>query len=73
MKTVFEFGGPNIFKIAKNKHMIQVDQSAGDSFIVSYGLQRKTGLDYAQAAKELGECIFHYLVCESIIEDTEQE
>ena len=64
MKTVFEFGGPNIFKHAKNKSMIQVDQTKANSFIVSYGLQRRAGLDYAQAAHELGECILHYLVCE---------
>lgn len=68
MKTVFEFGGPNVFKRAGDKSWIHVDQTEEGVFTVTYGLQQKTGLDYAQAAKELGECIFHYLVCEGLIE-----
>lgn len=71
MKTVFKFGGANPYKGAKAEALIQVDQSAGRGkrFTVTYGLQRKTMLSYADAARELGECIFHHLACESLLDN----
>ncbi len=48
---------------------IKVEQQGVDRFTVSYGLQVKKGLDYVRAAKELGECIFHHLACESLLDN----
>lgn len=39
----------------------------GKKFRVTYGAQVKENLTYAQAAKELGECILHALACEGKI------
>ena len=71
MKTVFTHGGANTFKGAKTKSYIQVDQAESGKklFTVTYGLQQKKGLTYAQAAKELGEVLFHHLACESILDN----
>lgn len=71
MKTVFQFGGANPYKGAKSKALIQVDQYAGRGkrFTVTYGLQRKTDLNYADAARELGECIFHHLACDGMLDN----
>lgn len=33
-------------------------------FRITYGLQVKDGLTYADAAREFGECVFHALACE---------
>lgn len=59
MKTVFVYG-------TESESLIQVEQFEGGRklFRVTYGHQQKAGLTYAQAAKELGECIFHQLACE---------
>jgi hypothetical protein len=38
-------------------------------FKVTYGLQVKAGLTYAQAAKELGECLMHALANEGKIDN----
>lgn len=35
----------------------------GKKFRVTYGLEVKEELTYAQAAKTLGECILHALTC----------
>lgn len=40
---------------------IQLWQAAPDQFKVVYGLQVDAGLDYADAASKLGECIMHAL------------
>lgn len=71
MQTVFEFGGVNPFKDAATKSLITLEQKATKSalFVVTYGLQRKTNLTYAQASKELGECIFHHLACEGMLDN----
>lgn len=71
MKTVFQFGGRNPFKGAKSAALIQVDQSEAKCklFTVTYGLQRKTMLTYADAARELGECIFHHLACDGMLDN----
>lgn len=68
MKTVFEFGGTNFFDGAKSKSLIQADQQASGKqlFTVTYGLQRKTGLTYEQACKEIGACILHLQCCNGI-------
>lgn len=35
----------------------------GKRFTVEYGNHARTGLSYAEAAEELGECIMHSLAC----------
>ena len=67
MRTCFQYGGANPFKGAKTEALIQLDQqtSGRELFTVTYGLQRRAGLTYAAAARELGECILHHLCCES--------
>lgn len=42
---------------------IKVEQTAPDRFTVTYFRQVKRGLNYAQAAHEFGECVFHALAC----------
>lgn len=39
----------------------------GKLFAVVYGLQYKPHLDYADAAREYGQCVFHQLACENKI------
>ena len=46
---------------------ILLEQTAKGLFQVTYGFSRTKPLDYATAAKELGECIMHHLTAESII------
>jgi len=71
MKTVFQFGGPNPYNGAATDSLITLEQKDTESalFVVTYGLQRKTNLTYSQAAKELGDCIFHHLACESVLDN----
>ena len=38
-------------------------------FTVTYGLQVKQNLTYAEAARELGECIFHALACDGKLDN----
>ncbi len=68
MITVFEFGGPNPFKNARAKSLIQADQSESGRrlFTVYYGLQVKKGLTYAQACAEIGACVLHHQCCQGI-------
>ncbi|WPH18247.1 hypothetical protein [Variovorax paradoxus] len=40
-----------------------------DRFAVVYGEQRKTGLSYAAAAREYGECLMHSLQCAGQLAD----
>ncbi len=42
---------------------IELSQRGPDDFCVIYGKQVKASLNYAQAAAEYGECIFHSLAC----------
>ena len=68
-KTVFEFGGNNPFQGAKSLSYIQVDQDLSKRalFTVTYGLQQKSGLTYAECCAELGACILHMLSCDGIV------
>ena len=66
MKIIFEYGGPTPYKGNARKSLIQLEQRRG-RFAVVYGLQTKDGLDYTEAAHELGECIMHYLNCEGLV------
>lgn len=37
-------------------------------FAVTYGCQWDVGLEYQDAAKELGECLVHQLACEGLLQ-----
>lgn len=64
MKTVFTYGDYNPYK--PNHKMIELQVSSrGNRFNVIYGAQKVSQVDYVSAAHELGECIMHYLACES--------
>lgn len=43
---------------------VSVTQTSTDRFTVQYGLQVVRSLNYAQAAHEFGECLFHALACD---------
>ena len=55
------------------KHWIELRQTDSDTFTVTYGCQERAGLSYVQAARELGECIVHNLVCNGNIETNSEE
>ena len=49
---------------------IELRQTGLDEFRVVYGKQSGGGLSYEQAAKELGESIFHALACDGKLDNT---
>ena len=69
-KLLFSFGGTNPF--TNEGCLIELYQFDNSTLLfgVTYGLQVKEGLTYSQASKELGECIFHHLACESLLDNT---
>ena len=72
MNTVFTFGGSNPYNAAAA--MIEVKQSTNKRkrFTVTYGAEVTPNLTYSRAAKELGECIFHHLACEGLLDNQDQ-
>lgn len=44
-------------------------QSGPDDFTVQYGKQVRGGLNYCNAAHQLGECLFHQLACDSKLDN----
>lgn len=42
---------------------VSIEQTGKDSFTVRYGLDVTEHLDYAEAAKQFGYCVFHSLAC----------
>lgn len=52
---------------------ITVHQTRMNQFTVTYGQQVKKGLNYEQAAHELGECMFHALCCDGMIEQEDSD
>jgi hypothetical protein len=51
---------------------VKVIQTGIDRFTVQYGLQVKKGLNYGQAAREFGECVFHALACDGLLDNRER-
>lgn len=51
---------------------VTLSQEDFDSFTVQYGKQVKTGLNYADAASELGACIMHALACDGHLDNRER-
>ncbi len=58
-----------IFETNDTGYFVIVCQAADRTFSVQYGKQLRTNLSYAEAAQELGSCIFRGLACEGKIED----
>ncbi len=48
---------------------IRLEQDSKRRFRVTYGKQVKRGLDYEQAAMELGTAIMHAAACEGLIDN----
>ncbi len=70
MKHVcFATGGPNYFKGVQAINMIELQQTGIDQFTVVYGLSITNGLNYSQAAQELGACIMHMQACNGEIDN----
>lgn len=68
MNVCFQFGPDNTFNGAKTEKMITLEQrGANGRFTVTYGLQRKTGLTYSEAAAELGAAIMHWQACNGLL------
>ena len=68
----FSAGGPNPFAgTPRGSQLIELRQQGRDRFSVRYGLQLKTGMPYADAAAELGECIMHNLACDGLLDNRE--
>lgn len=49
---------------------VKVEQMANLKFRVTYSMQVKSNLTYAQAAKEFGECVFHALACSGKLDNS---
>ena len=58
MKTCFKLGSVSLLK-RDNKEV----------FLVVYGLQKSGDLDYAEACKELGQCLMHQLSADGKLDD----
>lgn len=41
-------------------------------FRITYGKQVMDGLNYAEAAREFGLCVFHALACEGLLKQPEK-
>jgi hypothetical protein len=63
MVTVFSTGGRNYLNKASSEQLICLKQDQATKaklFTLTYGLQTKSRLSYAEACKALGEAILHY-------------
>lgn len=47
-------------------------QNGVDNFTVEYGKQVRSGMNYAEAASELGKCIMHALSCDGKVDNREK-
>lgn len=50
---------------------VKLEQSSNGQFRVVYGGAVYDDLDYADAAKEYGECVFHSLACAGKLDNGE--
>ena len=55
------------FEIEIAGYKITLMQNSKDEFVVQYGYHQYITKNYAEAAKELGQCILHALACEGKI------
>ena len=52
---------------------IKLEQTGIDLFTVTYWLQVETDLDYATAARRLGEAVMHALSCDGRIDNSDPD
>lgn len=64
---------PIVEHVAPGQHAVALWQRANGKFIVTYGLQTKDQLTYAQAAREFGECVMHACTCAGEIVNLESD
>lgn len=50
---------------------VKLEQRANGKFKITYGAAVYDDLDYAAAAKEYGECVFHSLTCAGKLDNDE--
>jgi hypothetical protein len=50
-----------------NQYPVSIRQDGKHRFTVTYGKQVTSTLTYAEAAKEVGECIMHAFVCDGLL------
>ncbi len=60
-----------VFKIEIAGYDIVLLQNEPDNFMVQYGAEVKSNLDYSQAAKSIGFCMMHALSCDGKLDDGE--
>ncbi len=51
---------------------LELSRTGRNRYTVQYGKQVKAGLDYLQAASELGVCLMHALACEGKVDSEEK-
>lgn len=56
----------------KMPYGLLLEQRANGTFKVTYGKEVKDNLEYAEAAKEFGLCLFHALACEGKLDNGEK-
>lgn len=61
MKTVHTF--------TNGDHDVKLEQRANGKFRITYGKEVHDRLNYDEAAREYGYCVFHSLACASKLED----
>lgn len=61
--------GPHNYIGERKGMLIELWQAGPDSFSVLYGLQKKSGLTYGEAATEFGACVMHYEACNGSLDN----
>ena len=69
MQTCFEIPGGPYARISLEQSTEARKIAADESFRVTYGMQVKDGLSYADAARELGECTMHRAACDGMLDN----
>jgi hypothetical protein len=60
------------FEELSTGYPVRLLQTGIDRFTVEYGKQIKRGLNYGDAAKELGLCLMHLCACEGRLDNHER-
>lgn len=55
--------------LLSHQYPVRLIQTGKDRFIVEYGKQIRTNLNYEEAALEYGSCIMHALACEGLLDN----
>jgi hypothetical protein len=66
MKTVIELTEGLDFPV-------KLEQAASGQFRVTYGKQVKSRLEYSDAVREFGACVFHSLACAGKLDNSKED